>query len=179
MIGSLTAVLERMRALREDIDADLAEMRSELVTLRQAVEDVGDRVQLRQLRSTVDDLRSDVAGLRRAVLEWPELERVSSDLAALRSDVGELLGRMIASEPDEGSSSQLDGILSTLRERPSLPTLAPVLEELAALRTEMSEVRSLSTPDVFAEELAGVRQGLSCFAAASRFGWTLVRRLMR
>jgi hypothetical protein len=65
-------VLGRMRALHQDVDADLAEVRSELASLRRSVEDVGDRVQLRQLRTSLDELRADVAGLRRAVLESPE-----------------------------------------------------------------------------------------------------------
>ncbi len=120
-------VLERMRALREDVDADLAAVRSELAGLRQAVDDVGDRVQLRQLRATIDELRGDVTGLRRAVLEWPELEQVSSDVAGLRSDMSALLeASRDAAAPDEGVS---------------LGALAPLVEEVAALRGELASLR--------------------------------------
>src|SRR5690606_17959040 len=44
-------VLQRMRTLHDDVDADLAELRSEVTTLRQAVDDLGDRVQMRSLRA--------------------------------------------------------------------------------------------------------------------------------
>jgi hypothetical protein len=84
-------VLGRMRDLRQDLDADLSEVRSELSSLRTEVEDVADRVQLRQMRSSIDELRSDVSSLRRAVLEWPELERMAADLAALHTANADLL----------------------------------------------------------------------------------------
>jgi hypothetical protein len=88
-------VLGRIRDLRDDVDTDLAEIRSELASLRTAVEDVADRVQLRQLRSSIDELRNEVAGLKRTVLDWPELEHVSSDISALRSATSELHAEMI------------------------------------------------------------------------------------
>ena len=81
--------------------------------------------QLRQLRSTVEDLRRDMNGLRRSVMEWPELERVSSDVAALRADVGALLARGSAAsgtartDKDE-ASGQNGEALSELREEISL-----------------------------------------------------------
>lgn len=118
-------VLERMRALREDVDADLSSVRSELASLRQAVDDVGDRVQLRQLRATIDELRGDVSGLRRAVLEWPELEQVSSDIAGLRSDMSTILEALRT-----GGAPAID-----------LPVLAPLVAEVAALRSEVAGLR--------------------------------------
>lgn len=118
-------VLERMRALREDIDADLSAVRSELASLRQAVDDVGDRVQLRQLRATLDELRSDVTGLRRAVIEWPELEQVSSDIAGLRSDMTEVVQAV------RGADAAA----------PSIAALGPLVEELAELRGEVTSLR--------------------------------------
>jgi hypothetical protein len=119
-------VLERMRALREDVDADLSAVRSELASLRQAVDDVGDRVQLRQLRATIDELRADVAGLRRAVLEWPELEQVSSDIGGLRGDMSTILEVLRTG----GAPPAVD-----------LPALAPLVEEVASLRSEVSALR--------------------------------------
>lgn len=117
-------VLERMRALREDIDADLTAVRSELASLRQAVDDVGDRVQLRQLRATLDELRSDVTGLRRAVIEWPELEQVSSDIAGLRSDMTDVVQAVRGADA-----------------APSIAALGPLVEELAELRGEVTSLR--------------------------------------
>ncbi len=121
-------VLERMRSLREDVDADLAAVRSELASLRQAVDDVGDRVQLRQLRATIDELRGDVSGLRRAVLEWPELEQVSGDVAGLRSDMSTLLEASRGGVPPSGEGLHLGA-------------LAPLVEEVAALRGEVAALR--------------------------------------
>ncbi len=139
-------VLERLRALREDVDADLAGVRSELASLRQAVDDVGDRVQLRQLRATVDELRGDVSGLRRAVLEWPELEQVSSDVASLRADLSEVLSRLNADPADDRRSldevrSEIKDLRRSVEASMSLPTLAPLIEEVVSLRDEVSSLR--------------------------------------
>lgn len=94
-----------------------AELRVELVALRGAVEALSDQLQLRQLRAAVDELRGDVTGLRRAVLEWPELEQVSSDIVGLRGD------------------------MSALVESSGAAALAPLVEEVALLRTEMTALR--------------------------------------
>ena len=167
-------LLSRLRDLRTDVDGDLAAVRSELAALRTAVEDVADRVQLRQMRSSIDELRSDVAGLRRAVLEWPELERVSTDLSALRAATSELqeqVARLPAAEPagvPEGLAAQLEAldravaaipappapteIAAVVRAelearpapevpRPDLAALAPLVEELGELRSEMEALR--------------------------------------
>lgn len=145
-------LLERLRSLRQDVDADLAAVRSELGSLRQAVEDVGDRVQMRQLRASVDELRSDVAGLRRAVLEWPELEQVSADIAAVRSDLSFLFETSDGSGPGQGPTellSELQAVVARLAEeaarQQAVPdggaALAPLLDEVAALRTELTTIR--------------------------------------
>jgi DNA-binding FrmR family transcriptional regulator len=83
-------LLERIRSLRQDVDADLTSVRSELASLRQAVDAVADRVQMRHLRTTLEEVHGDVVGLRRAVLEWPELEQVAEDIAAVRGDLATL-----------------------------------------------------------------------------------------
>jgi hypothetical protein len=145
-------LLERLRSLRQDVDADLAAVRSELASLRQAVEDVGDRVQMRQLRATVDELRGDVSGLRRAVREWPELEHVSADVAAMRSDLSFLFETSDGSGPGQGPTellTELQAVVARLSEeaarQQAVPdggaALAPVLEEVAALRTELTTIR--------------------------------------
>lgn len=179
-------LLTRLRDLRSDVDGDLAAVRSELAALRTAVEDVADRVQLRQMRSSVDELRSDVAGLRRAVLEWPELERVAADLSSLRAATAELLEqvarRPLAEAADTSEPTHLPELTDRLAElahglgslsdavaaapepltpadvaaavraeldarpapapsRPDLAALAPLVEELVELRSEMEALR--------------------------------------
>jgi hypothetical protein len=145
-------LLERLRSLRQDVDADLASVRSELQSLRQAVEDVGDRVQLRQLRATLDELRSDVVGLRRAVLEWPELEQVSADIAAVRGDLSFLFESTADGTAPAAPSELLgelqhvvanlsDEVTRLATDQPQMGALAPLMEEVAGLRGELTQIR--------------------------------------
>jgi hypothetical protein len=145
-------LLERLRSLRQDVDADLASVRSELQSLRQAVEDVGDRVQLRQLRATLDELRSDVVGLRRAVLEWPELEQVSADIAAVRGDLSFLFESTTDGSPAAAPSdllAELQNVVGNLSDevtrlstdQPQIGALAPLLEEVTSVRSELTQIR--------------------------------------
>lgn len=92
----------------------------ELGPLRQAVDDLGERLHLRHLRASIDELRVDVTGLRRAVLDRPELEQVLSDVAGLRADVS-------------ASTESADASLAA--------ALAPLVDELALLRTELTALR--------------------------------------
>lgn len=119
-------VLQRLRAFREDIDADLAELRSEMAALRQSVEDMGDRMPARQIRSSLEELRGDLAGLRRAGFDGSQLEHISGELAGLRSDLADLAARM-----DDGAG------------RPGPPSASPgpVANELAELRSEIASLR--------------------------------------
>ena len=166
-------LLSRLRDLRTDVDGDLAAVRSELAALRTAVEDVADRVQLRQMRSSIDELRSDVAGLRRAVLEWPELERVSSDLSALRAATAELQEQVARPPSAEGTpavdwSAQLADLaagIEALGQRfTDLPAPPTVADLAAAVRVELEgrPVEEPPRPDLAAlaplvEELVELR----------------------
>jgi hypothetical protein len=145
-------LLERLRSLRQDVDADLAAVRSELSSLRQAVDDVGDRVQMRQLRQGLDELRSDVSGLRRAVLEWPELEHVANDIASMRSDLTYLFETTQGGGPGQAPNEllgELRAVVAQLEERaadasldhPQLAVLAPLVEEVASVRSELTSIR--------------------------------------
>ena len=144
-------LLERLRSLRQDVDADLAAVRSELGSLRQAVEDVGDRVQMRQLRAAIDELRGDVSTLRRAVLEWPELEQVAADVAAMRSDLSFLFETSDGSGPGQAPSellTELQAVVAKLSDEASARGEgaeatggASLADELAAVRTELTAIR--------------------------------------
>jgi hypothetical protein len=146
-------LLERLRSLRQDVDADLAAVRSELSSLRQAVDDVGDRVQLRQVKASLDELRADVTGLRRAVLEWPELEQLAIDISAVRGDLAFLyetgLGGGDGMQAPSELLGELQAAVSALGERahdpslenPQLAVLAPLVEEVASVRSELTSIR--------------------------------------
>lgn len=151
-------LLDRLRTLRQDVDADLTGVRSELASLRQVIDELGDRSQLREVLGSVEELRTELAALRRAVLEWPELEQVSNDIAAVRGDIAFLF------EADEGTSvappsellrdlrSTIDLLSATVgtfsdeisrmgQEMPQVDALKAVLEEVASVRSELTEVR--------------------------------------
>ncbi len=120
-------VLGRLRDLREDLDADLADVRSQVAALTGAVEDVADRVELRQLRGAVDELRSDVAGLRRTIAEpsgrehaaAPELEDLAQELSELRAEMVSLRRRMSLKASGSGTLTpeELAAIAEVVTER--------------------------------------------------------------
>ena len=159
-------VLDRLRSLRQDVDSDLGAVRAEMAALRQAVDEAVDRVQMRQLRATLDDVRADLTGLRRAVLEWPELEQVTADISAMRGDLTflfESLGADGAGQAPSALLSELQSVVADLAEASGggggalqLSTLAPLLEEVTSLRSEMTEIRrrlTLGTAPIDDEQL--------------------------
>ncbi|CAN5753303.1 hypothetical protein BH24ACT3_BH24ACT3_01970 [soil metagenome] len=149
----MTAVLERLSFLGHDVEAELASLRLEMATLRHAVDDVAARVELRQLRGGLEELRGDVQGLRRAVLEWPELEQVGDDLAGLRADLAMLLERSVTGNDLRNAVSsqaatlrrELDQVREDLARQKPPPVdrhaladaLDPLVEALAQVRGEV------------------------------------------
>jgi hypothetical protein len=146
-------LLDRLRALRADMEGDLSALRAEMTALREAVDAMGDRVQVRQLRATLDELQAEVVGLRRAVLEWPELEQLSQDVTAVRGDLAFLFdtaGEGGAGQAPSELLGELQAVVARLAGESSrlaevTPGAAtddgPLLEEVAALRAELAEVR--------------------------------------
>jgi hypothetical protein len=144
-------LLDRIRSLRQDVDADLASVRAELAALRQAVDEAGDRGPLRQLKTAVEEVREDVVGLRRAVLEWPALEQVAEDVATIRGDLAFLFETAEDGSP-AAAPSQLLGELrhvvqnladevERITAQPEVGALAPLLEEVATMRDELTSIR--------------------------------------
>lgn len=111
----------------DDERGELALVRQELADLRHAMDDIADRVQLRQLRASLEELRGEVISLRRVVLEWPDLERLTTEVGALRSQLVDLAAVSPA------SSRATVEITSE--------AVAPLAEEVAALRTELVSLR--------------------------------------
>jgi hypothetical protein len=146
-------LLDRLRTLRTDVDADLTALRGEMTELREAVEAMGDRAQARQLRATLDELHGEVVALRRAVLEWPELEQLTRDVTAVRGDLAFLFDTSGEGGPGQAPSEllgELQAVVARLAgESARLAEVAPgpatddgpLLEEVAALRAEVAEVR--------------------------------------
>ena len=144
-------LLDRLRTLRQDIDADLGAVRLEVASLRQSVDDLSDRTQLRQVQTTVDEIRTELTALRRAVLEWPELEQVSSDIAAVRGDLAYIFesGEGGASGPPSHVLDELQRATGTLSdeitrlgsELPQISALSAVLDEVSSVRNELTQVR--------------------------------------
>jgi hypothetical protein len=150
-------LLERLRTLRQDIDADLNGLRAEVATLRQAVDDAGQSVQLRQLHTGLDELRADLGGLRRAVLEVPELQRLADEVTAVRGDLSLLFDN--AGDGGEHTPSavvgELEQVISRLSEevgrmdeRAGSPELTWLVDEVAAVRSEVGELAKRSRATV-------------------------------
>jgi len=95
----------------DDVDTALAAVRSDLVSLRHAVEDVGGHVHLRELHTTIDELRGELFELRRAVLER----------------------KVTVARP---TGEDADSIRAELAD-----FLAPLIEEVGGLREEVSSLR--------------------------------------
>lgn len=145
-------LLDRLRTLRQDVDADLGAVRLEVASLRQSIDELSDRTQLRQVQTTADEIRTELAALRRAVLEWPELEQVSNDIASVRGDLAFVFESAGDGPPGGPPSELLVELRSTIgalsdeitrfgKELPQADSMAPLLEEVAAVRSELTQVR--------------------------------------
>jgi hypothetical protein len=145
-------LLDRLRTLRQDVDTDLGSVRNEVAALRQSVDELGERTQVRQVLAGVDELRSELAALRRAVLEWPELEQVSNDIAAVRGDLAfvfDAAGEGVVGAPPSDLLAELQRTIGTLSDEitrmgqvlPQVGAIDGLVEEVAAIRTELTQVR--------------------------------------
>lgn len=144
-------LLDRIRSLRQDVDADLASVRAEIQGLRQAVDEASDRAPLRQLKTGLDELRQDVLALRRAVLEWPALEQVANDVAAIRGDLAFLFETTQDGSPAAAPNELLGELravvgnladeVTRLADGARVSGLGPVVEEIGAMRDELSTIR--------------------------------------
>jgi hypothetical protein len=128
------------RAATPDEDAALAEpVHQPLQSVR---EDTSS--DLAQLRGSIDELRGEVASLRLAVLEGPTLGRVTADVAALRADMADVIGRL-AGGKSTGSGASLASLAPLVEEvaalRGDLTSLVPVADELSRLREEVAGLR--------------------------------------
>jgi ABC-type transporter Mla subunit MlaD len=167
-------LLERLRTIRQDVDTDLQAVRSELGQLRQAFEETSQAVQLRQLHTSLEEVRTDVEGLRRAVLEWPELERLSDDVAGMRGDLSllfdsardggdhapsALLGEL------EATVSRLSEGVGRIEEAGGGRELSWLVDEVAAVRTDVHRLLKRTRPTV---RLDPEQIGLIADAVAAR-----------
>ena len=109
--------------------------------------DVGQAVQLRQLHTGLDELRSDLAGLRRAVLEVPELQRLTEEVTAVRGDLSLLFD--VAGDGEDhtptGVLGELEDVVGRLSaevgrlgEGSGSKELAFLVDEVAAVRSEVA-----------------------------------------
>jgi hypothetical protein len=146
-------VLDRLRSMREGVDEDLFILRSEIAALRTSVEDVADRVQLRKVRSELDQVRAEVAGLRADVLDRPDLEVIAERTQ-------EVLTEVRAHDPSAVAArvAELVAEATAVREAGALD---PVLAELATVHRELGSVR---------EDLEALRRRIALRATPSAPG---------
>ena len=112
-------VLGELRTNSERTGTELGTLRSELTVARESDRRPQREASSRQVREAVDELRGDVSGLRRAVLEWPDLEQLRRQALVLRADVTALLEGPVGS-----------GDVAEIR-------FEAVLQELGSLREQL------------------------------------------
>lgn len=122
---------------------DVTLLRQEVADLRHALDDLADRVQLRQLKASLEELRAEFISLRRVVVEWPELDQLTSEVAAIHSSVLDLQERKV---PDDSAVLAVlgevqAGIEALGSARTPVAALAPIVEELGAARDELASLR--------------------------------------
>ena len=124
---------------------DVARLRQEVADLRHAIDQLADRVQLRQLRASLDELRSEMISLRRAVVESPELGQLSAEVTALRSHLIDVQQSPAPAPTDPLLMDAIADVHATVTAlgnvRTPVAALAPIVEELAALRDEVASLR--------------------------------------
>ncbi len=150
-------VLDRLAGLRADVDTDLTQVRSELASLRHAVEDVADRVQIRQLRSSIEELRDEMTGLHDSVLDGPDLEHLSGELASLRADVADLLDPEPVGPAHEELLATVASLRDEVRAQDTSEDLAELVASVEALRADLAERGddALEAIDVLRQEMLG------------------------
>ncbi len=123
---------QRLRSVHDDLDADLAALRAEMAGLRQSVDDLDDRAQLRDIQAAIEEVREDVATLRAEVGERAAAQPAGAGGPAAYPRV-ELLAPLL---------TEMAAMREALEARPD-GSAAPdlVLEELAALRTQVASLR--------------------------------------
>jgi hypothetical protein len=99
---------------------------------------------LDEIRTSVDALRNEVSALRRAVHGSTELHDLAEQLAGLRADVTELL----AADPVDDLRFDIAALRAEIAGAPTehgsplpIPALDPILNEIAAVRTELVALR--------------------------------------
>ena len=149
------------RVLGEGNDVTL--LAREVAELRHAIEEVAERVELRQVRAAIDELRGEVLALRRVVIEWPELEQLATDIRAVRSLTVELYEKAAAGTAglDPAAVERLAASLDSAGAsgRPPLGSLGPVVQEIAAMREEVGTVQE--GLDSLHEELVSIRRRIA------------------
>lgn len=149
-------VLERMAASQNDLIAGLESIRTAMVTNQEATNELAEKITAPQLRQTVDELRADVQGLRRAVLEWPELTQTKDQVLAIRVEMGDVLERLNGVV----GPSDLEPLRADLREVMAL--VAPGQgDELEPLRLAITGLQERLTDDVAAQQLAPLQIALN------------------
>jgi hypothetical protein len=130
-------VLGELRALSDTVIPELGTMRSELAVIRESLDALNERTSNAPVREAIDELRADFSGLRRAVIEWPDLEVARAEIVAMRAD----LTSMIEEFHDQGGVLDHDDIAASV-----VAAMGPQVDligtEVAALRDHVRDLAS-------------------------------------
>ena len=126
-------------------DGELVHLAHEVADLRRAIEELSERLDLRQLRASLEDVSGQVMALQRAVMESPGLEQLAEDVAALRTELVTLRRPPGAAGTDPAVLAALEGLRTSISQLTSggepVVALTPVLDELRELRQEVVALR--------------------------------------
>lgn len=122
-------VLGELRALSESVGPELGSLRSELAVIRESIDELNERASSAPVREAMDELRGDFSGLRRAVLEWPDLEVARSEIVAMRADVSDLIEAFHQQRTSDDAAAPADAVVA-------------IADDIAGLRDQVRELAS-------------------------------------
>lgn len=131
------SVIGELRSLSGSLVPELSTMRSELAVIRESLDGLNERVSSAPVREAIDELRADFSGLRRAVIEWPDLEVARAEIVAMRADLTE----MIEQFHDQGGVLDHDDVAASVVAAVG-PRIDLIGAEVAALREDVRELAS-------------------------------------
>lgn len=130
-------VLGELRTLSDGVVPELNTMRSELSMIRESLDALNERTSTTPIREAMDELRSDFSGLRRAVIEWPDLEVARSEIVAMRADLTGMIEAFHGQADPIGPDDVASSVNSALG-----PQVEGVTTELSALRDQVRDLAS-------------------------------------
>ncbi len=105
-------VLSELRTLSDHLIPELNSLRTEASLIRESLDGLNERASNAPVREAIDELRADFSGLRRAVIEWPDLEVARAEIVAMRADLTGMIESAAAQGDGVDTAAVVDGVRS-------------------------------------------------------------------